>query len=161
MRFTVTLHTYQYIFLNFIFIIGFGYGHVCGYVQVRCPQRLGTSDLKLQETVSQPEQMLGSSARTAPILPLSHRLGAQVIHCAHVCAPLPPFAAFAADPLSLKQLPLLLPCQWLSLSPLFSFSRPLQNCFKYLIMDSGTTSPGVTSKALPHKACLSVSCLAY
>lgn len=77
-------------------------------------------------------------------------------HCA-VCPPLPPFAAVAADPLSLKQLPLPLPCQWLSLSPLFSLSRPLQNRFKYLIMDSGTTSPGVTSKALPHEACLSVS----
>lgn len=156
MGFTVTFHTYQYIFLNFISIIGFGYGHVCGYVHMGCPQRLGASDLKLQEAVSQPERMLGSSARTAAILLLSHRLVAQAVHCA-VCPPLPPFAAVAADPLSLKQLPLPLPCQWLSLSPLFSLSRPLQNRFKYLIMDSGTTSPGVTSKALPHEACLSVS----
>lgn len=58
----------------------------------------------------------GILCKTAPILPLSQHLSAQVL----VCPPLPPFTTFVADPLSLKQLPLLLPCQVLSITPLLS-----------------------------------------
>lgn len=68
MGFTVTFHTNQDILLKCIFIIDFSCVCVCGLVHMRCPQRLGASDL-VTGAVSHLKWVLGSSARAIPSTP--------------------------------------------------------------------------------------------